>query len=305
MTKVSVIQASSVFGDIEKTIAKIERLTAEAAAQGAKLVVFPEAMLGGYPLGINFGEIGKRGSDTRRRFHDYTAAALRLPGDIVQAVCAIAKNHALVMVIGMVEREIASVFNSALVIGADGKVIRLHRALTVQPSERALWRLGDGAYMMAADTPLGNIGTMIRTENYMPAARMVMYDQEVKFYCALTLDDEPGWIPSMQHIAREGGCFVLSSCQYLTRQDYPEGWFADDDVGEHVFIRGGSCIVSPSGTILKGPLYDQEGILTAEIDLGEIIDRKADFDATGDAARTDVFNLMFHPHPQNAITAAR
>ncbi|MDX2073052.1 MAG: carbon-nitrogen hydrolase family protein [Alphaproteobacteria bacterium] len=305
MTKVSVIQASSVFGDIEKTIAKIDQLTAEAAAQGSKLVVFPEAMLGGYPLGINFGEIGKRGSDTRRRFHDYTAAALRLPGDIVQAVSTIAKNHSLVMVIGMVEREIASVYNSALVIGADGKVMRLHRALTVPPSERALWRLGDGAYLKATGTPIGNIGTMIRTENYMPAARMIMYGEEVQIYCALTLEDDAGWIPSMQHIAREGGCFVLSSCQYLTRQDYPAGWFENEGDAEQVFIRGGSCIVSPSGTVIEGPLYGKEGILTADIDLGEIIDRKVDFDAIGDAARPDVFRLMFNYEPLDAIISAR
>ncbi len=195
------------------------------------------------------------------------------------------------MVVGVVERDGGTVYCTALYVGPDGALLGQHRKLMPTAIERLIWGFGDGSTLRVIDAPIGRFGALICWENYMPLARMAMYQQGVELYCAPTVDDREVWIPTLRHIAREGRCFVLSACQFLTRAAYPAHWLENTEHLPDTPIRGGSCIVDPMGEILAGPLYDAEGILTAEADLGALMQAKFDFDVAGHYARKDVFQF--------------
>lgn len=304
MTTIAIIQAGTALGSIEKTLEKLDRLAGDAAQKGAKLAVFPEAFIGGYPKAVNFGSgIGFRNSDGRKRYHAYADSAISLRGgEAVNQLREITHKHGMFLVVGAVEREVTTLYNSLIYLAPDGKIMGVHRKLMFPMAERAYWQTGDGSTLPVFDTPLGNLGGLIRWENYMPQARMVMYHQQVEVYCAPTVDDSSTWLPTVQHIAREGGCFVLSSCQYLTHEDYPEGWLEYGAETPNIMIHGGSCLIHPSGNYIIEPVYDRESVLTADIDLDEIVVGKQDFDVIRNFSRPDIFNLNFNSVPLSALT---
>jgi nitrilase len=159
--------------------------------------------------------------------------------------------------------------------------------------ERLVWGMGDGSTLPVFDTPIGKIGAVICWENYMPLLRTAMYAKGIQLYCAPTVDDRDTWARSMQHIAFEGRCFVLSAVQYLRRGDCPEDYPAiQGNDPSTVLIRGGSVIVNPQGVVLAGPNFEGETILTADLDLNEIVEGKYDLDVVGHYARPDVFRLI-------------
>src|SRR5262249_45453451 len=158
------------------------------------------------------------------------------------------------LIVGVVEREGGTLYCTVIYVGPDGQLLGKHRKLMPTAVERIVWGCGDGSTLEAIDSPIGKFGALICWENYMPLARMAMYRQRVELYCAPTVDDRESWIPTVRHIAREGRCFVLSSCQYLTRDAYPPEWLDTAQNLPELPIRGGSCIIDPMGQILAGPL---------------------------------------------------
>jgi nitrilase len=165
-------------------------------------------------------------------------------------------------------------------------------------AERLVWGFGDGSTLPAFDTPLGKIGAVICWENYMPMLRMAMYAKDISLYCAPTADDRE----TMRHVALEGRCFVFSACQFTRRSDYPADYAIDGNLKpDAILMRGGSCIIGPLGQILADRVFDQDAILTAEIDQGEVARGKYDFDVTGHYARPDVFRLMVNEVAQSAV----
>jgi nitrilase len=254
--------------------------------------VFPEALIGGYPKGLVFGaSVGIRTAPGRQLFAAYANGAIEVPGSVTAAIGQIAERHQLFLVVGVIERDGGTLYCTALYFGPDGSLLSKHRKLTPTAMERIIWGCGDGTTLTVIDSPFGRIGGLICWENYMPLARVAMYMQGVQLYCAPTVDDREVWIPTMRHIAREGRCFVLSSCQFMTRNDYPREWLTETHDLPDVPIRGGSCIVNPMGEVIAGPLYDQPGILAVEISLGDLTEAKFDFDVVGHYARPDVFNF--------------
>ena len=185
-------------------------------------------------------------------------------------------------------------------------MIAKHRKLMPTAMERLIWGFGDGSTLPVVDTPLGRIGSVICWENYMPMLRMAMYAKGIQLYCASTVDDRDSWIPTMRHIAFEGRCFVLSACQYIKREAYPADYpTVQGNDPQGVIIRGGSCILNPMGEFVVEPLYGEEKILTAEIDLGQIARGKYDFDVAGHYARPDIFKLYVNEKPQAAAVFSR
>ncbi len=169
--------------------------------------------------------------------------------------------------------------------------------------ERLVWGFGDGSTLTVVDSDIGRIGTVICWENYMPMLRMAMYSQNVQIYCAPTADDRDTWLPTMQTVALEGRCFVLSTCQYLTRADCPKEYAAvHGDDPNTVLMRGGSCIIAPLGQVLVAPNFEGECIQTADLDLGEISRGKYDFDVTGHYARPDVFELRVDTRSKQPVS---
>ncbi|MBW1980628.1 MAG: carbon-nitrogen hydrolase family protein [Deltaproteobacteria bacterium] len=291
--RVAVVQAGPVPFDPERSIEKACGLASEAAERGAKIVVFPEAFVSAYPKGQDFGaRVGMRSPEGRTDFRRYWESAIAVPSPATDSLGTAARHNNIYMVIGVIERDGGTLYCTALFFAPDGTLLGKHRKLMPTAMERLIWGFGDGSTLPVFETPLGRIGSVICWENYMPMLRMAMYSKGIQLYCAPTVDDRDTWIPTMQHIALEGRCFVLASCQYIKRGDYPEDYEAiHDDTPDTVMIRGGSCIVSPLGRILAGPSYDGECILTADIDLGDIARGKYDFDVTGHYARPDVFRL--------------
>ena len=281
--RVAVVQAGSILFDSERTLAKAERLTAKAAGGGAKLIVFPEAFAGGYPKGADFGTlVGSRTPEGRKLFRRYFESALDVPGPGTARLGEAARTHGAWVVMGAIERAGGTLYCTVLFFAPDGTLAGKHRKLMPTAMERLIWGFGDGTTLPVIETGFAKIGAVICWENYMPLLRAAMYAKGIQFYCAPTVDDREIWQASMQHIALEGRCFVLSACQYSR----PEG------AGARETIRGGSVIVGPLGKVLAGPVYDEECILTADLDAGEIAEGKFDLDVAGHYARPDVFRLV-------------
>lgn len=297
MIRAAVIQAAPVGFDSSATLVKVDSLLAEAEAGGAQLAVLPEAFFSAYPKGLDFGaRVGSRSSEGREMFRRYFESAIDVPGPETLALAEMSAERKLNLVVGVIERDGGTLYCSALFFDPETGLVGKHRKLVPTAMERLIWGQGDGSTLTVVDSRLGRIGAAICWENYMPQYRSVLYDKGVQLYCAPTVDDRDVWIPSMQHIAVEGRCFVLSACQFATRADYPEDYPSDyGEDPETVLIRGGSCIVNPFGEILAGPVYGEQGVLCAELDLAEITRGKYDLDVSGHYARPDVFKLEVSP----------
>ncbi|MBP1884412.1 carbon-nitrogen hydrolase family protein [Sinorhizobium mexicanum] len=301
--KAAVVQAGPVLFDTPKTIAKLADLARDAAGQGAELVVFPEAFLGGYPKGIDFGaRLGMRSPEGREDFRRYYESAIALPGPEAARLGEIARDNNIHLVVGIIERDGGTLYCSAVTYAPSGKLISKHRKLMPTALERLVWGFGDGSTIGVVDTPLGRIGSVICWENYMPLLRTAMYAQGIELYCAPTVDDRDTWLPTMRTIALEGRCFVISACQYFTRGDGPAGYapIQGDDPAT-VLIRGGSCIVDPLGNVLIEPDFTGEAIKVAEIDRRIIARGKYDLDVVGHYARSDVFTLSVDTRSRSAV----
>lgn len=302
--KVGVVQAASVAFERERTLEKVRSLAGEAARQGAKLVLFPEAFVSAYPRGLDFGAvIGSRTEKGREDFRRYWESSVEVPGPAVDILGKIALENGIYLVIGVVERAGGTLYCTVLFFAPDGGFLGKHRKVMPTASERLVWGFGDGSTMPVFDTPLGKVGAVICWENYLPLMRATMYAKGVEIYCAPTADARDSWLASMRHIAVEGRCFVLSCNQFNRRRDFPRDYcstFGEDP--DRVVTRGGSCIVDPFGNFLAGPNVDGEAILIAEIDRAQIIRGKYDLDVVGHYARPDIFQLQVDERQKQPVT---
>ena len=301
--QVAVVQAASVPFDSEACVDKAVRLIGNAAATGAKVILFPEAFVGGYPKGLSYGlVVGARDPAGREEFRIYFDAAIDVPGPQTQRLGEAAAEHGVYVVIGVIEREIGTCYCTVLFFGPDGSLLGKHRKLMPTALERMIWGFGDGSTLTAVDSPYGRIGSVICWENYMPMLRMAMYAKNVALYCAPTADDRDTWLLSMRHVALEGRCFVLTACQFIRKGDFPETVRVSlGDGPDSVLMRGGSAIISPLGTVLAGPNFEGETILTATLDLGEIARGKFDMDVAGHYSRPDIFQLHVNEEPMEPV----
>jgi len=301
--KVAVVQGGAILFDAEACVDKALHLTAAAAAQGAKVIVFPEAFVVGYPKGLSYGlVVGARDPQGREEFRLYLDAAIQIPGPQTNRLAEAAAANGCYLVIGVIERELGTCYCTVVFFGPDGRLLGKHRKLMPTAMERMIWGFGDGSTLTVVDSPYGRIGSVICWENYMPMLRIAMYSKNIALYCAPTADDRDTWLSSMRHIALEGRCFVLTACQFIRKKDFPSTVRVSlGDSPEAVLMRGGSAIVSPLGKVLAGPHFDGETILTAELDLGEIARGKFDFDVAGHYSRPDVFQLSVNEDPMHPV----
>ncbi|KAK9138999.1 hypothetical protein Sjap_009593 [Stephania japonica] len=316
--RATVVQASTVFYDTAATLEKAERLISDAAAYGSQLVVFPEAFIGGYPRGSDFGvAIGSRHPKGREDFRKYHASAIQVDdppggGPELQRLSAMAAKYKVYLVMGVIERDGYTLYCTVLFFDSQGNYLGKHRKLMPTALERVIWGFGDGSTAVPVfHTPLAKIGALICWENRMPLLRTAIYAKGVEIYCAPTADSRETWQSSMTHIALEGGCFVLSANQFCKRKDYPPppdytftgGDHDDDDLSpDSVVCAGGSVIISPLGTVLAGPNYEGEALISADLDMGEIARAKFDFDVVGHYSRPDVLNLIVKDHPTTPVS---
>ena len=280
--KVAAVQASPVILDADATIEKALRLLHQAADEGVQLAVFPETFVSVYPSGgwahqaAQFG-----GFDVM--WERLWSSSIEVPGPAIDKVVAACAERGIYCVLGINEREIerpGSLYNSLVLMGPTG-VLTKHRKLVPTMHERLFHGAGDGTDLNVAETDLGRIGGLICWENRMPLARYELYEKGVQIWVAPTADDSDGWLATMRHIAIESGAFVISVPQYIERTDFPDDFpvsLPDDEV----FGRGGAAIIEPrEGKVIAGPLYDAEGLVTAEIDLKVGLSAKRWFDVVG------------------------
>lgn len=308
--KAAVIQATPVLFDRDATVDKAVRLIAEAAAGGASLVLFPEAFIPAYPRGLAFGTVvGSRSPVGRDVWQRYWEQSVDVPGEATAAIGEAAAKNGVHVAIGVIERENrygarpgGTVYCTTLYFGSDGTLLGKHRKLKPTAAERLIWGEGDGSTLTALDTELGTLGGLICWEHYMPLARAALYAKGVEVWLAPTADSRESWQATMRHIALEGRCWVLGCNQFVTKNDYPAD-LPEVELLEsqpEIMSAGGSVIVSPLGEVVAGPLWNEEGILYADIDLAEVARAKLDFDPVGHYARPDVFRLTVDEREKRA-----
>lgn len=302
--RIAVVQAGSSLFDTPRTLARMQAHCEAAAREAVELAVFPEAYIGGYPKGLDFGaRVGTRSAAGRDDFLRYWQSAIDVPGPECSQIGSFAAAMKAHLVTGVIERDGGTLYCTVLFFGPDGALLGKHRKLMPTASERLVWGQGDGSTLPVFDTPVGRLGAAVCWENYMPNLRQALYAKGINLWCAPTVDEREIWQASMRHIAYEGRTFVLSACQYMTRADAPETY---DCVQDHdpktELIGGGSVIVGPLGDILAGPVRGREAVIAADIDLLDAIRGKYDLDVAGHYARPDVFHLSVDTAPRQPVS---
>lgn len=297
--KVAVVQATPILFDVAKTIKKVAKLTKEAAASGCSLVLFPESFIPCYPRGVSFGTvIGSRSEDGKNQWFEFWKSSIQVPSKESDQIGKIATDNKVTLVIGVTERDIKSdsLYCTMLYFGSDGKLQGKHRKIKPTGTERLVWGEGNGSDLISVKAPEAKLGGLICWENYMPLARQAMYEQGVEVYLAPTADNRDGWQSTMKHIALEGRCFVLGCNQFVTMKDYPQNFQSEIENFDEVMSKGGSVIIDPNGEVLAGPLWNEEGILTATLEADILIKSKMDFDPVGHYSRPDIFKFKVRKH---------
>ena len=283
------------------TLDKIMSHQADIRGANIDLLVMPEALLGGYPKGATFGtQLGFRLPEGRQAFASYYSNAVSLDGPEIETLCDLSRATGTILVLGVIERGGNSLYCTAIFITPEDGLVAKHRKLMPTGSERLIWGMGDGSTMPVVETRLGRLGAAICWENHMPLFRTAMYAKGVDIWCAPTVDHRDVWRSSMRHIAHEGRCFLVSSCQYLPSPDAlqtsVEGWDSSCEL-----IAGGSMIAGPLGDVLAGPLEGGEGVISAEIDTDDLAKARYDFDVVGHYARPDIFELAVDESPKPGV----
>src|SRR6187402_2949224 len=299
MSRVAVIQRPPVFLNRAETIAVAVSSIREAAGAGAQLIVFPEAFIPGYPAWIWRLRPGTDMDLSERLHARLLAESVRIGAGDLAPLCDAARENDVTVVCGLDERDTelsrTTLYNSVVVIGPNGVILNVHRKLMPTNPERMVWGFGDATGLRAIDTPCGRVGALVCWENYMPLARYALYAQGVEVYIAPTYDTGPRWLATMQHIAREGGCWVIGSGCAFQGRDLPDAVPGKADLypNADAWVNSGdSVIVEPGGNIVAGPLHDELGVLYAELDLERVGVARRSLDIVGHYARPDIFRLQ-------------
>ena len=308
MTKLAIVQESPVFLDKEKTISKAVESVHKAAAENADLVIFTETFIPGYPAWIWRLRPGADWGLSEELHERLLNSAVQMESEDLDPLYKAAKQHNVTIVCGIEERDSqlsqSTLYNSVVVIGADGTLLNKHRKLMPTNPERMVWGFGDATGLKAVETPAGRVSTLLCWENFMPLARYALYAQGVEIYIAPTYDSGDNWTGSLQHIAREGRCWVVGCGNLMRVGDLPEDFPGKDvlypDADEWI-NPGDSLVIAPDGEIVAGPMHKEAGILYCEIDLEKARIAKRALDVTGHYSRPDIFKLHVNNRPQAPV----
>jgi predicted amidohydrolase len=306
--RVAAVQAGYVLMDREATLDRVAELTAAAAAEGARLVVFPEVFVPGTPLWIDTRPIWDGDEDW---YALLVENAVVVPGPATDRLGAIAAEHGVWLVVGVEEREphAATIYNTVVYLSPDGQLVDRHRKLVPTGSERTVWGMGDGSTLRVVDTPAGRIGGLICWENYMPLARFHLYAQGVDVWLAPTLAVGDAWVASMRHLARENRMYVVAVNPALHVDAVPADFPHREQLLPPGFLEqhgpwveeGNTVVVDPSGTVLAGPVREREETLVVDLDLRAVSRYRRLMDPTGHYNRPDLFRLLVDTSPRPAV----
>ena len=294
--KLAVVQAAPVMFDKTACIEKALKLINECTANGAELIVFPELFIPGYPYGMTFGfRVGSRNADGRKDWKAYYDNSILANGPEMQQLIEKAKALGVYLSMGYSERDAVTgtLYNSNMMIAPDGTAMN-HRKLKPTGSERVVWGDADRDYFPVMETPWGPMGNLICWESYMPLARVALYQKGISLYISPNTNDNPEWQDTIRHIAIEGHCYFINCDMFFTRADYPKTASAEEEIAKlsEIACRGGSCVVDPFGHVVSDTIWDQEGIIYAELDMQKVPASKMEHDVCGHYARPDVLKLQ-------------
>lgn len=292
--KATAVNEPPVYYDLNGSLERGVEIITRAASEGSSLVVFPEAWLPGY-VEFVWAFTPSNNSDTEfseiyRRLWDN---AVDLETDTLAPIQEAARDNGIVVVLGIQEKSGGTLYNTGVVIDADGTILNAHRKLMPTNAERQVWGYGDGSTLKVVDTAIGRLGVLLCWENYMPLARMALYAQNIEIYCAPTADHRDTWHATMQHIAKEGGCAVVGVCPCIRFDDLPKDLPGRDKLedGGEWFMPGNATIVAPGGNVLAGPIRQETGLVHADIELADVVEARRTLDVVGHYSRSDVFTL--------------
>lgn len=293
---IAVVQATPILFEKDACLKKALTLIRQCSENGAELVVFPELFIPGYPYGMTYGfTVGSRTPAGRRDWKAYYDNSIPSNGREMRALAECAKACRVYVSIGYSERDstTATLYNSNMMIAPDGTALN-HRKLKPTGAERVVWGDADRDFFPVMDTPWGPMGSLICWESYMPLARVALYQKGVSLYLSPNTNDNPEWQDTIRHIAIEGHCYFVNCNMFFTRQDYPRTFSAAEEIAKlpQLVCRGGSCVIDPYGHPVTEPLWDQEGILFAQLDLQAVPASRMEHDVCGHYARPDVLHLQ-------------
>jgi nitrilase len=308
MSKLAIVQKAPVFLDKEKTIDVAVATVEEAAANDAELVVFTEAFIPGYPTWIWRLRPGGDWNLSEELHHRLLNNAVVMKSNDLDPLYAAAKKHKVTIVCGIEERDSqlsqATIYNTVIVIGTDGTLLNKHRKVMPTNPERMVWGFGDASGLKVVDTPVGRVGTLLCWENYMPLARYALYSQGVEIYIAPTYDSGDAWIGTLQHVAREGCCWVVGCGNLMKGSDIPKDFPEKDSLypnSEEWINPGDSIVIAPGGEIVAGPMHEEAGILYCDVNKENVAISKRALDVTGHYSRPDIFQLHVNTQPQSPV----
>jgi nitrilase len=307
VVKAAAVQAEPVALDREATTKKACNLIQEAASKGANLIVFPETFIPTYPDTFAWGK-GLANFDSPRAKQAWARLyrnSVEIPSPTTDALCKAARRAKACVVMGLNERTQInnSLYNTVLMIDAKGKILGKHRKLVPTNHERMIWQSGDGSTLKVFDSPAGKLGSLICWENWMPLARYALYAQGEQIHLAPTADDSELALVNARNTAAEGRVFVVLVCMILRKASYPPNFELNSELSEapELLEKGGSAIIGPDGSVLAGPLWNEEGILYADLDLNRVVEEHQLLDVVGHYARPDVLSLRFDPSEKEAM----
>lgn len=294
--RIALVQAEPIMFDKDACLEKALKNIEEAALEKPDLIVFPELFIPGYPIGMNFGfSMGKRSEPGRADWKRYYDASILADGPELQTLADSAKVGGFYVSIGFSERDATSgtLYNSNAIIAPDGE-IRIHRKLKPTGSERLVWGDANRDYFPVTDTPWGPIGSLICWESYMPLARVALYQKGITIYISPNTNDNPEWQATIQHIAIEGKCFFINSDMIVRRSSYPDDLQTKQDIKDlpDMVCSGGSCIIDPYGHYVTQPVWNEETIIYADLDMQLAAACRMEHDAIGHYSRPDVLELI-------------
>lgn len=293
--------------DLERAAGTLEKVCAAidaAARERVQLIVFPETFVPYYPYFSFVRPPVAAGADHLRLYEE----AVVVPGPVTEAVAERARRHAMVVVLGVNERDHGSLYNTQLIFDADGQLLVKRRKLTPTYHERMIWGQGDAAGLKVAHTKLGRVGALACWEHYNPLARYALMTQHEEIHCAQFPGSLVGPIfaeqmdVTIRHHALESGCFVVNATGWLTDAQVQS---ITPDPQLQKALRGGchTAIVSPEGQHLATPLREGEGMVIADLDMALITKRKRMMDSVGHYARPELLSLAINDRPAAPVMA--
>jgi len=301
--KVAVIQKPPVLLDRDRTIARAVESIDEAARAGAALLVFPEAYVPGYPTWIWRLKPGGDMALSSEIHARLRLNAVDLNREDLRPLQDAASKHAVTVVMGINEIDSrfsgTTLFNTVVVIGADGTILNRHRKLMPTNPERMVWGMGDASGLRVVDTPAGRLGSLICWESYMPLARYALYAQDLEIFVNPTWDNGESCLVTLRHIAREAGCWVIGTATALQGSDIPADFPERDKLykPDEWINNGDAVVINPAGAVAAGPLHREKTILYAEIDREAARRARRSLDVCGHYGRPDIFTLAVNRKP--------